>query len=197
MGEATKGPLKLNFDRRLKLEFHGATITSDAGLFAFRELDETLGLSQLAAKRLADGRPGKNIQHRMVALFRQAVFGRVAGYEDTNDAERLRFDPAMRALVRNGDALRFAASTSEMARFETDLLGTDENLRALAGLSGGWIDRIHERTGLKTLVLDMDSSESPTYGQQEGGAFNGHFGCTFSIRALGIKALQLLLESAL
>lgn len=178
MGESKRRPIRLDFDRRLKLEFRGATITSDAGLLAFRELDETLGLSQMAAQKLADGRLGKNIQHQIVTLFRQAVFGRLAGYEDVNDAERLRLDPAMRALVGRRNALRFAASTSEMARFETELLGSDENLRALAGLSGGWIDRVHERTGLKRLILDMDSSESPTFGQQEGGAFNGHFGCT-------------------
>jgi hypothetical protein len=178
MGEAAKRPLRLDFDRRLKLEFRGATITSDAGLLAFRELDETLGLSRMAAEKLVEGRPGKNIQHHLAALLRQAVFGRLAGYEDVNDAERLRLDPAMRALVGNKDALRFAASTSEMARFETELLATEENLEALADLSGLWVDRVHERTGLKTLVLDMDSSESPTFGQQEGSAFNGHFGCT-------------------
>jgi hypothetical protein len=132
----------------------------------------------MAAQKLADGRLGKNIQHQIVTLFRQAVFGRLAGYEDVNDAERLRLDPAMRVLVGHRDALRFAASTSEMARFETELLTTDKNLIALSDLSGDWIGRVHERSGLKTLVLDMDSSESPTFGQQEGGAFNGHFGCT-------------------
>ena len=178
MGEAAKCPLRVHFDRRLKLEFRGATITSDAGLLAFRELDETLGLSQLAAKRLADGRPGKNVQHTLIALLRQSIFGRLAGYEDVNDAERLRLDPAMRALVGYTDALRYAASTSEMARFETELLATEDNLEALTGLSGHWVDRVHGRAGLKTLVLDMDSSDSPTHGQQEGSTFNGHFGCT-------------------
>jgi hypothetical protein len=162
----------------LKLEFRGTTITSDAGLLAFRELDDALGLSQMAGQKLADGRLGKNIQHQIVTLFRQAVFGRLAGYEDVNDAERLRLDPAMRALVGYRNALRFAASASEMARFETELLATEENLEALSDLSGLWIDRVHERTELKRLVLDMDSSDSPTYGQQEGSNFNGHFGCT-------------------
>lgn len=113
----------------------------------------------------------------LVRSFRQAVFGRLAGYEDVNDAERLRLDPAMRCLVGHRDALRFAASTSEMARFEAELLATEENLKSLADLSGLWIDRVHERTRLKTLVLDMDSSDSPTFGQQEGSTFNGHFGC--------------------
>ncbi len=71
-----------------------------------------------------------------------------------------------------------ARSTSEMARFETDLLATEENLSPQSELSGRWIDRVHERTGLKTLALDMDSSDSPTFGQQEGSTFNGHFRCT-------------------
>jgi hypothetical protein len=111
VGEAKKRPLRLNFDRRLRLEFRGATITSDAGLLVFRELDEALGLIQVAASRLSEGRNGKNIQHALLGLFRQAVFGRLAGYEDVNDAERLRLDPAMRSLVGHRDVLRFAASS--------------------------------------------------------------------------------------
>ncbi len=104
MGEATKGPLRLDFNRCLKLEFRGATITSDAGLLAFRELDDALGLTKLAASWLTECRLGKNTQHALVALLRQSIFGRLAGYEDVNDAERLRLDPAMRSLVDHGDA---------------------------------------------------------------------------------------------
>jgi len=80
----------------LKLEFHGTKVTSDAGLLAYRELDEKLGLTALAGKQLVEPRQGKHTQYTMTALLRQAVYGRVAGYEDTNDAERLRVDPAMR-----------------------------------------------------------------------------------------------------
>ena len=178
MGEATKSPLRVHFDCRLKLEFRGTTITSDAGLLAFRELDDALGLTGMAASRLTECRKGKNTQHALVALLRQSIFGRLAGYEDVNDAERLRLDPAMRSLVGHGDAPRYAASTSEMARFETEQLATEENLEALPDLSGHWIDRVYERTALKDLVLDMDSSDSPTFGQQEGSTFNGHFGFT-------------------
>ena len=82
MGEVAKTPLRLDFDRRLKLEFQGATITSDGGLLAFRELDEVLGLSQMAAEKLVEGRLGKNTQHALAALLRQSIFGRLAGYED-------------------------------------------------------------------------------------------------------------------
>ena len=178
MGEAAKSTIRVHFDRRLKLEFRGTTITSDAGLLAFRELDDALGLTKLAASRLTECRLGKNTQHTLIALLRQSIFGRLAGYEDVNDAERLRLDPVMRSLVDHGDASRFAASTSEMARFETELLATEDNLEALTDLSGHWVDRVHGRAGLKTLVLDMDSSDSPTHGQQEGSTFNGHFGCT-------------------
>ncbi len=90
----------------MKLEFRSATITSDAGLLAFRELDETLELTAMAASRLTECRLGKNTQHTLVALLRQSIFGRLAGYEDVNDAERLRLDPAMRSLVDHGDASR-------------------------------------------------------------------------------------------
>ena len=112
-GEA-KEPLRVAFDRRLKLEFHGTRITSDAGLLAYRELDDVLGLTTTAASALAEGRRGKNIRHRLLGLLRQAVYGRLAGYEDVNDAERLAHDPAMRAIVGREGTDSVAASTSQM-----------------------------------------------------------------------------------
>ena len=98
-GESADGPLRLDFDRRVKLEFHGSRITSDAGLLAYRELDDALGLSTMAGDVLADARTGRNGRHALVGLLRQSVFGRLAGYDDVNDAERLRHDPAMRWIV--------------------------------------------------------------------------------------------------
>src|SRR3954454_20502609 len=78
------------------LQFRGSTITSDAGLLAYRELDDTLKLTDTAADKLADARIGKNGRHRLAGPLRQSVFGRLAGYEDVNDAEWLCRDPAMR-----------------------------------------------------------------------------------------------------
>ena len=177
-GESESNAPRLNFDRRLKLEFHGSDITSDAGLLAYRELDDALGLTEMAGAVLSDDRRGKNTRHFLTGLLRQSVFGRVAGYEDVNDADRLWRDPAMRWIVGGRAATKQAASTSQMGRFETEWLASDENLVALADLSGRWIDGVHSRRPPNGIVLDMDSSVSPTYGDQEGTAYNGHFACT-------------------
>jgi hypothetical protein len=177
-GESESNAPRLNFDRRLKLEFHGSDITSDAGLLAYRALDDVLGLMVIAGQNLADGRTGRNGRHDLIGMLRQSVFGRLAGYEDVNDADRLGRDPAMRWIVGGRAATKQAASTSQMGRFETEWLANDENFAVLSDLSGHWIDRVYSRHPPKGIVLDMDSSVSPTYGDQEGTAYNGHFACT-------------------
>ena len=179
MGDAKNDDLRVSFDSRLKLKFLGSQITTDAGLLAYRELDEMLGLTEMTPDALEDSRPGSNKQHGLLPLLRQSIYSRLAGYEDVNDAERLAVDPAMRHVVGGRATLpeKQAASTSEVGRFETDILSTKENLTTLMNLSGRWIDTVHERKPLKTLILDMDSSVSETYGSQEGTAYNGHFEC--------------------
>ena len=178
MGEAKLEPLRVDFDRRLKLEFHGRDISSDGGLVPYRELGDALGLTELGGEVLSETRRGKNTRHLLVGLLRQSVFGRLAGYEDVTDAQRLSHDPVMRAIVDHKGLDRMAASTSQMGRFETEWLATDDNLAALTALSGVWIDRVHDRRPPKMIILDMDSSVSPTHGGQEGTAYNGHFGCS-------------------
>ena len=178
MGDSHNDPLRVDFDRQIKLEFRGATVTSDAGLLAYRELDNALGLTSTAASDLVDTRTGQNTQHGLLALLRQALYSRLAGYEDVNDAERLCLDPAMRIVVGGRAKDHAAASTSEMARFETEALSTQENLKHLIDLPGKWIDQAHRHRKLTKLILDMDSSVSETYGHQEGTAYNGYFACT-------------------
>ena len=144
-GETKAEALRLDFDRRLRLQFHGSVITSDGGLLAYRELDDVLALTTSGGERLAETRTGKNRRHLLVGLLRQSVFGRLAGYEDVNDAERLCRDPAMRWVVGDRAIAGFAASASQMGRFETKWLCRPENLAALADLSGQWIGEVHQQ----------------------------------------------------
>ena len=178
MGESKKDALRVNFDRKLKLEFHGVKVTSDAGLLAYREIDDAFELTEMTANELIDNRIGKNTQHSLAALLRQSVYSRLAGYEDTNDAERLSVDPAMRHVVGERAKDKTAASITQMGRFETEILTQGRNLEALIDQPGQWVDEVHELKSINEIILDMDSSDSPTFGKQEGSAYNGHFGYT-------------------
>ncbi len=174
-GEAENGRLRLAFDGHLRLEFRGAKVTTDAGLLAVRELDEVLGLADMAGAMIQDGRTGGNIRHQMTGLLRQSVYARLAGYEDVNDQEALSRDPAMRAVVGKKALERSAASSQTVSRFETEILASDENITALSSINHAWVARAMRSSEGKKVILDMDSSESPVHGNQEGSAYNGHF----------------------
>ena len=177
MGAVSESDFRVDFDPRVRLEFHGSKISSDGGLLLYRELDEALGLFDKTVRFLRDTRKGKNGVHTLLGLLRQSVFGRLAGYEAVNDAARLARDPVMRQIIGGRAVEGQAASSSQMGRFETEVLATAANRDALADMHGQWMDAVHERQGLNYITLDMDSSVSPTHGDQEGRAWNGHFRC--------------------
>ena len=136
-----------------------------------------MGLTEIAEDYLQDRRTGRNILHHLVPLLRQSIFSRLAGYDDTNDADRLAYDPAMRVVVGWQGSERKAASTSEMGRFERETLTEEKNLKGLARMNSQWVEGAMVHTPHRRVILDMDSSESPVHGQQEGAAYNGHFEC--------------------
>jgi len=142
-----------------------------------RELDERLGFGELIERHLADAR-GKNTQLPLADLLRQSVYSRLAGYEDVNDAERLSQDPAFRLIGSEKIWERGAALTSRLQSFETEVLTQEENLAGLAALNRELVAKAEAIDSPRRIVLDMDSTEVPVYGQQEKGAYNGHFEST-------------------
>ena len=159
MGDREKASLRLQFNPQIRLELHGATITSDAGLLAFRELDDALGLTPIASDYLQESRTGRNIRHHLVPLLRQSIYSRLAGYDDTNDAVRLSQDPAMRVVVGWQGSDRNAASTNTVSRFETETLTQEDNLQGLARMNTQWVEDAMAHTPHQRVILDMDSSE--------------------------------------
>jgi hypothetical protein len=178
MGEKQNGPFQLSFNSSLKIDFQGSRVTSDGGLILVRELDERLGFGELITRHLSDSRRGKNTQLPLADLFRQSVYSRIAGYEDVNDAERLAQDPTFRLIGSEKTWDRGAALTSRLQTFETEMLAEEENFGSLARINRELIAKAEALDSPQRVVLDMDSTEIPVYGQQENSAYNGHFEST-------------------
>ena len=175
MGELQTEPFQFTFNGFLTVAFQGSRITSDAGLILIRELDERLGLETLIAEHLSDSRQGLNTQFTLADLLRQSVYSRLAGYEDLNDAVRVSADPTFRLIGSPKLWDRGAALTSTLHWFETDLLTQHKNLVGLMAVNRELLAQAGMPTRAGRIVLDMDSSESPVHGAQEGSAYNGHF----------------------
>jgi hypothetical protein len=105
------------------------------------------------------------------------VYSRLAGYEDVNDAERLSQDPTL--LIGSEKTWdRGAALTSRLQSFETELLAEPENLAGLRTINRELIAKAEAFDSPQRVVLDIDSTEIPVYGNQEQSAYNGHFEST-------------------
>lgn len=171
MGEWKTKPFQLSFNGLLKVEFQGSQVTSDGGLILIRELDERLGLGNLIDEHLTDS----NKKFSLADLLRQSVYSRLAGYEDLNDAVRVSADPTFRLISSKKNWDRGAALTSTLHGFETEMLATEENLIGLMAMNRELVGQAEATDDSKRVVLDMDSTESPVHGQQEGSSYNGHF----------------------
>jgi len=174
VGEAEKGAIRPEFNRSVMIDFQGAKITSDAGVLMLREVDERFGIIGPMEDKIDDSRSPRHTRHTIVQMIRQRVYQIAAGYEDCNDADHLRIDPALRlAIGKDHDP---GAGQSMLSRMENGILGNalghaslDEALLRSSDVVLGSLDK-------RRLIIDLDSTEDPAYGAQENVAYNGHFG---------------------
>ncbi len=146
MGDAASGPIRVAFNSQLRVEFRGATVTSNAGLLLPRELNKRLGLDALIEQHLTDPRSGHNRQFPLPDLFRQSIYSRLADYEDTNDAERLAEDPTFRMLASRRRRETSVALTSTLHWFETDVLTEERNYQGLVRVNTALIQHAAARS---------------------------------------------------
>lgn len=172
-GERKKRVLRPDFNRSIKMDFQGATLSSDTGFLLLREIDERFGIIEAMGEALEDSRSPSRTKHSIVQMIRQRVYQMAAGYEDCNDADFLRVDPALRlSLDKDSD---LGASQSMLSRLENDILGNAKGLKALDEAILRAADALIKKKWKYRFILDVDSTVDRTHGKQEGAEYNGHF----------------------
>ena len=155
-------------------DFSGGQITSDAGLLPLRAFDQRHQLTRDLAPLLSDPRQDDHVRHDSLALLRQRIYQIVAGYEDANDADRLRHDPLLQIIAdqKLGEAL---GSQPTVSRWENAPSGRD-----LVRLNDALINQFIRLCGKQVrqrgeILLDIDSTDDPTHGRQQLSFFNGAY----------------------
>ena len=155
-------------------DFSGGQITSDAGLLPLRTFDERHHLTRDLAVLLRDPREDERIQHDLLELLRQRIYQIVAGYEDANDADRLRHDPMLQIVAdrKLGSPL---GSQPTLSRWENS-----PSARELVHLNDALVEQFIRLCGDQVrqrgeILLDLDSTDDPTHGQQQLSFFNGAY----------------------
>jgi len=173
-GEAVKGEIRPEFNRSVMIDFQGAKITSDAGVLMLREVDERFDIIGPIGESIDDSRSPRHTRHTIVQMIRQRVYQIASGYEDCNDADHLRIDPALRlAIGKDHDP---GAGQSMLSRLENGIIGNDAGLASLDDALLRSSDVVLGNLDKRRLIIDLDSTENPAYGSQENVAYNGHFG---------------------
>lgn len=161
------------FQRKVTVAFDGGEITTDAGLLLVREFDERLGLTAAFRAAVPDDRDRRYVTHDMLTLLRQRVYQIAAGYEDANDATYLRHDPTLQSVAqRLGTPL---ASQPTLSRLENAISWA--TVRRLGRVLCRWFTdhAVSRQDPPAELVLDVDSTDDPTHGQQHLSFFNRHY----------------------
>lgn len=159
-------------DRRIRLDFDGGLITSDAGLISLREFDHRIGFTQSITKRLTDHRHPSYIRHSLSELLIPRLYGIIAGYEDQNDAQRLRHDGLFQLIAGKPHLGRKLASQSSISRLENSI--SPSEVGALNDLLTDTF--IQSQHAPSLLIIELDSTDDPAHGQQQLIGFNGFYG---------------------
>jgi len=169
--------LTFSFHRHqsIQVDFSGGQITSDAGLLPLRAFDQRHHLTRDLAQGLSDSRDEDRVQHDSLTLLRQRLYQIVAGYEDANDADRLRYDPLLQ-IVADQKLGQVLGSQPTLSRWENAA-----STRDLVRWSDLWCKQFIRLCGDQVrqrgeILLDIDSTDDPTYGQQQLSFFNGAYG---------------------
>jgi Transposase DDE domain group 1 len=157
------------FQRKLTVDFDGGAISSDSGVLLVREFDERLKLTERLKQVVRDPRDQRYVAIELLTLLRQRIYQITAGYEDANDATSLRDDPTMRTV--SGRADRALASQPTLSRLENSV--DWESIRLLESEGTEWF--CHHGAPQGEIILDMDSTEDPTHGQQALSFYNAHY----------------------
>ncbi len=173
-GEEERETIRPEFNPAIMVDFQGAKITSDTGFLLLREIDERFGILGPIGSELEDTRSWVHSKHTQVQMVQQRIYQIAAGYEDCNDADFMRIDPALRLAICKDDEA--GAGQSRLSRLENEVLGTEAGLTALENALMRSNDTLMKRKKKQRLIVDVDSTEDPAYGKQENVSFNGHFG---------------------
>ena len=153
----------------------GGDITSDAGLLLVSLADRKLGLTEAMAAAITDHRDQDKVVHGIIEMSRERIYAICADYEDANDLNTLRLDPALKTacgrLPKSGESL---ASQPTISRFE-NMPGSKDQARMAVAMAQLVISRLPEKT--RRVIIDVDPTDDPCYGQQQLEFFNGHYDC--------------------
>lgn len=167
---ATLTKKTLNFNRKIKLSNDGGSLSSDTGEFLFREFDEKVGFSKTLAKYLTLNDSRTYYFHSNENLLRQKIYQLIAGYAEDDAADQLTKDPVFTQIIGT-PAL---ASQPSLSRFYTRF--NEESIAHLNQANQELLDKIHAFRRSQTLFIDLDSTHSDTYGNQESSSYNAHYG---------------------
>lgn len=160
--------------RPVQLTFDAPTTSSDGGLLLLRNVDDRLGLSGGFAACLPDNRDPSRVEHDRLEQVRQRVYQIAMGYEDCNDADTLRHDPVLKTVCsRLPEESRGLSSQPSLSRFENAVVRGATLHRLLEFLERSYVEGLPADTTV--VVLDIDSTDDETHGQQQLTFFHGHY----------------------